>query len=296
MGAPASGAAAVSAAEREGTKLENLAWRNRDELLRFADLTLVEFLRHNARYGQGSKVVEEDGLVLFAGPHPHPNPYRSGVFRTDNRLPAVEALDRAHGFFAGLNRSYVVWVREKDPELDEVCRSRAMRLLEPDGLSEMVLEQAPPEVKAPPEGVVVTRVADEATRSDYLHVVAEGWGMPGTPLDVAAGIFFDPDSVDVPNMIAFVAYVDGKPASGAMTFLSHGIAFGGQGATVPWARRRGLAELCYGAALWAAYDEWNVRGSVCQSSPSGAGVWGAMGYRAFTKYMRYVGQPTAAWE
>lgn len=288
---------AAQAATEQEPKLANLAWRTRDELLRFGDLTLAEFLRHNTRFGRGSKLLEEDGLVLFAGPHPHPNPYRTGAFRLDNRLPAAEALERIQRFFTDLNRSYVVWVREGDPELDELCRSRAMRLMEPDGLPEMALEQAPPAVKTPPEGVTVKRVQDEAGRRDYLHVVAEGWGMPGTPLDVAAGIFFDPESVDVPNMIAYVAYVDGKPASGAMTFLSHGIAYGGQGATVPWARRRGLADLCYGAALAAAYDEWNVRGSVCQSSPSGAGVWGGMGYRKFTRYMRYVGRPaTAAWE
>jgi hypothetical protein len=269
-------------------------WRDRDELLRFADLTLAEFFRQLARHGTGSRIVEEDGLVLFAGSHGQPNPFRNGAFRLDHRLSAAEALARAQRFFAPLNRSYVFWMRESDGDLDALCRSRGMELVEPDGLPELFLEGPPPPPKPLPDNVVLRRTTDPDVCRDYVDVVAEGWGMGGISNELASQIFFHPDSMADPNVIAYVAYVDGRPASGCMALLAYGIAVGGNGATVPWARRRGLAEACYGACLQVAYHEFGIRGSVCQSSPSGAGVWARMGYQPLTHYMRYIGRPPVA--
>lgn len=269
-------------------------WRDRAELLRLADLTLAEFFRQFARYGKGSRIAEEDGLVLFAGSHGQPNPFRNGAIRLDSRLGAEEALARAQRFFEPLRRSFVFWVREGEDDLNALCASRGMELVEPDGLPELYLDRPPLPLKPLPEGVELRRTNDPAVREDYVDVVAEGWGMDGMPHELASQIFFHPDSMGDPQVIAYVAYVDGRPASGSMVLLAHGIAVGGNGATVPWARRRGLAELCYGAALQVAYDEFGIRGSVCQSSPSGAGVWGKMGYQPLTRYMRYIGKPPAS--
>src|ERR671931_1651526 len=122
-------------------------WRDRAELLRFADLTLAEFFRQFARYGRGSQISERDGLVLFAGSHPQPNPFRNGAIRLDTRLDATEALERAQRFFAPLKRSFVFWVRESETDLEELCRSQNMELVEPNGLPELYLEGPPPEVK-----------------------------------------------------------------------------------------------------------------------------------------------------
>ena len=269
-------------------------WRNRDELLRLADLTLAEFFRQLARYGPGSRIQEQDGLVIFAGSHAQPNPFRNGAIRLDDRLPAQEALTRAERFFAPLKRSFVFWVRDREPDLDALCRSRGMELVEPDGLPELYLDGPPPSLKPLPDDVTLRRTTDPEVRRDYVDVVAAGWGMDGVGTELASQIFFHPDSMGDPNVAAFVAYVDGKPASGCMALLSHGIAVGGNGATVPWARRRGLAEMCYAASLEVAYEEFGIRGSVCQSSPSGAGVWARMGYKPLTRYMRYIGKPSVA--
>src|SRR3954453_4782167 len=89
-------------------------WRSHDELIRYGDLTLAEFFRQNARYGPGSRLLEEDGLVLFAGAHPQPNPYRNGALRLDHRLGAETALERAVRFFAPLKRTFVFWVPSHD--------------------------------------------------------------------------------------------------------------------------------------------------------------------------------------
>lgn len=272
-------------------------WRDQEELLRYADLTLAEFFRQLTRYGDGCRLEERDGLLLFAGSHPQPNPYRNGAIRLDRRLDAATALERARAFFSPLNRSFVFWVRQGNDDLDKVCRAQGFELVEPEGLPEMALEGPPTPVPPLPEGTVLRRASDPDVRRDYVDVVAEGWGMEGVEHDVASAIFFHPDSVADPNVMAFVAYVDGKPASGSMALLTNGIAVGGQGATVPWARRRGLAEACYAACLEAAYRDFGIRGSVCQSSPSGQGVWEGMGYRQITRYMRYLVRPgTSAWE
>lgn len=266
-------------------------WADHAEIVRYADLTLAEFFRQNARYGGGPGIHEADGLVLFAGPHAQPNPFRNGAFHLDDRLGAEEALDRARTFFAPLKRSYVIWVRESDTELQQLCTTNGMQLVEPDGLPELYLEGKPPAVPELAEGVELKRASDPDVRWDYVRVVAEGWGMGGISDELAASIFFHPDSVGDPHVIAYVAYVDGKPASGCMAMLAHGIAVGGQGATVSWARRRGLAEACYAACLETAYGTFGIRGSVCQSSPSGAGVWARMGYQPLTRYLRFIDRP-----
>jgi hypothetical protein len=263
-------------------------WRDEETLLRYADLALAEFFRQLARYGTGSQILEQDGLVLFAGAHGQPNPFRNGAIRLDRRLSAEEALGRGEAFFEPLQRSFVFWVRDRDPDLDRLCRARELQPMEPGGLPELVLEGPPPPVKELAANVVLRRADNAEVREDYLNVVAEGWGMGGIPRQLAADIFFDPASVAEPNAVAFVAYVDEKPASGCMALLTYGIAAGGQGATVPWARRQGLAEACYAACLEVAYNEFGIRGSVCQSSPSGHGVWTRMGYRELTRYMRYL--------
>ncbi len=271
----------------------SLVWRDRAEIVRFADLTLAEFFRQNARYGGGPGIREADGLVLFAGPHAQPNPFRNGAFHLDDRLNAEQTLERARTFFAPLKRSYVIWVREADKELEALCTAEGMQLVEDEGLPELFLEGPPPPLKDLADDVVLKRASDPEVRWDYVRVVAEGWGMGGVSDELAASIFFHPDAVGDPHVVAFVAYVDGKPASGCMAMLSHGIAVGGQGATVPWARRRGLAEACYAACLDVAYGEFGIRGSVCQSSPSGQGVWTRMGYQPLTRYMRFIDRPSA---
>jgi hypothetical protein len=268
-------------------------WRNSDELRRLADLTLAEFFRQNARHGTGGKVVEEDGLVLFAGSHSQPNPYRNGALRLDRRLGAVEALGRATAFFAPLARPFVFWVQQSESDLLEHCAAQGLELLEEEGLPEMSLDSLPPPVRELPDDVVLRRADTDEVRRDYVAVVAEGWGMDDITTELASEIFFHPDSVADPNTVAFVAYVDGRPASGCLAILTCGIAVGGQGATVKWARRRGLAEACYEACLAVAYHEFGIRGSVCQSSPLGMGVWERMGYREISRYMRYLVPPPA---
>ena len=270
-------------------------------LLRLADLSLAEFLRHLARWG--GAIEEADGLLLFAGAHRQPNPYRNGVMRLDAELSAEEVVRRADRFFAARPSSYAVWTREHaDADLDALVAATAVRDLE--RLPELVLDELPPDLGAP-DGVELRRASDPATRSDYVRIVADGWGFGSMPLELATKVFFDPDSVDAPNVVAFVAYYEDEPLSGAMALVSHGVALGCQAATIrrpkPGQRlprrdpgRRGLAESCLYASLQVSFGELGARRSLCQTSKAGEPVWRKFGYRPLTSYGRYLMTPRPA--
>jgi hypothetical protein len=265
-----------------------------------ADRSLAEFVRHLARYG--GAIHEEDGLLLFAGPHPQPNPYRNGALLLQDVLSPDEVLGRADAFFAARKRSYALWTRNHaDAALEVHARARAARELE--RLPELVMHELPVDAE-PPDGVELRRALDPATRLDYLRVVADAWGFGSMPVEIAAKVFFDPESLDVPNIAAFVAYFDGEPLSGAMVLVTQGVALGCQAATIrrpkPGQRlprhgpgRRGLAESCLCAALELSFEELGARLSLCQTSSAGEPVWRRLGYEPLTSYGRYLTAPTA---
>jgi hypothetical protein len=269
----------------------------RTELLVLADLTLAEYLRYLARYG--GAVEERDGLLLFAGAHRQPNPYRNGALRLDNQLAGSQVLARAGRFFGPRRRSYALWAREHgDAALEQVATEAGYRELE--RIPELVLEDLPLYLP-PPHGVELRRATDAQGREDYLALVADAWGMGSMPREVAASVFFDPDSLTESGVAAFVAYYDGMPLSAAMTHVSHGVALGCQAATIRRPRKgqklprpgrpgetRGLAESCLWAALELSFGELGARISLCQTSVLGAPVWTALGYRPFTAYARFV--------
>jgi len=269
----------------------------RDELLALADLTLAEYLRYLAHYG--GAVLQEDGLLLFAGAHRQPNPYRNGVLYLREGPNPDEVLKRADRFFAARGSGYALWAREHaDGDLERAAIEAGLHQLE--RLPELVLER-PPAYLPPPEGVEIRRADDAGARGDYLDLVADAWGMASMPRQVAAKVFFDPDSLDVANVAAFVAYYDDIPLSAAMTLVTHEVALGCQAATIrrakpgqrlprpgPPGERRGLAQSCLWAALEVSYRELGARLSLCQTSALGAPVWLGLGYRPFTSYARFL--------
>lgn len=271
--------------------------RERNDLLVLADLTLAEYLRYLARFG--GAVAEEEGLLLFAGAHRQPNPYRNGALRLSDTVSPETALRLAERFFGQRRSGYALWAREHgDDDLERTATESGLHELE--RLPELVLEGLPPYIP-PPEGVEIRRAEDARTREDYLDLVADAWGMGSMPRAVAAQVFFDPDSLDVENVAAFVAYYEDMPLSAAMAHVSHGVALGCQAATIrrpkpgqrlpragPPGERRGLAQSCLWSALELSYGQLGAQLSLCQTSGLGAPVWIGLGYRPFTTYARYL--------
>jgi hypothetical protein len=277
------------------------ATMDRGRLNRLGDLTLAEFVRHLTRAGESGTVLEEDGLLLFAGAHPQPNPYRNGAIRLDAGLGAAEVLERATEFFAPRGRGFALWASEHNDE-DIAREAQARNLTALETLPELVLYGLPEKLPLP-EGIELREATDEQTQRDYVHVVASAWGMAGIPHELASRVFFSTASIDAPNVDAYVAYLDGVPVSGAMTLVTHGVALGCQAATVrrlprPPARqqgaanrRRGLADACLCAALERSYARLGEEVSLCQTSSLGAPVWRRLGYDPFTSYRRFFAPP-----
>jgi hypothetical protein len=271
--------------------------RGQEDLLALADLTLAEYLRYLARYG--GAVAEEDGLLMFAGAHRQPNPYRNGALRLSDALSPDDVQRVADRFFGSRQSGYALWAREHgDGDLERSATSAGLHELE--RIPELVLEGLP-DYLPPPDGVEIRRAADSRTREDYLDLVADAWGMASMPRAVAAKVFFDPDSLDEPNVAAFVAYYDDIPLSAAMTLVTCEVALGCQAATIrrpkpgqrlprsaPAGERRGLAQSCLWKALELSYGELGAKLSLCQTSGLGAPVWLGLGYRPFTTYARYL--------
>ena len=274
------------------------------DLLTLSDLTLAHLVRHLTRHGESGTILDEDGLLLFAGAHPQPNPYRNGAIRLEPSMAADELLARSIEFFSAHGRGFALWASEHADE-DLAALATACGFVELESLPELVLRGLP-EPLPPPYGVEIREASDEDTRRDYVKIVAEAWGMGGMPHDIASRIFFSPASIDVPHVAAFVAYVDDAPVSGAMTLVTHGVALGCQAATVrrlpspvvrsqaPASRRRGLADSCLCAALERSEAEFGTEISLCQTSSVGAPVWLRLGYEPFTSYKRYLVPPNAA--
>lgn len=268
-----------------------------DALLALADRSLASYLRYLAAYG--GAVAQEPGILLFAGAHRQPNPYRNGVLRLGDELDAAQVSARADAFFAQRRSGYVLWCREHgDGELES--DARAAGLTELDRLPELWMDALPGHLPAP-DGVELRPAADAATREDYLGIVAAAWGMATMPREVSARVFFDPESLAVENVCAYVAYYEGFPLSAAMTYLDGDVALGCQAATIRRPARgqplprpgapgqtRGLAESCLWAALRESFEDKGATISLCQTSVLGAPVWQAFGYRPFTSYGRYL--------
>jgi len=264
--------------------------RERGELLLLSDLVLAEFIRHLARYG--GTLLEEDGLVLFRGPHPHANPFRNGAICLTTELPAPEVIKRGREFFGARQSSFVLWSREH-ADGDLIAEAEREGIHELERIPGIVLEQ-PPEARTLPDGIELRRASDEATRLDYLRVTASAWGLEGTPLPLAAQLLFHPDSADGPHVVSYVAYENGEALSGGMAMAACGVVWGCQGATLPAARGRGLAQSTFRAALVECLALSGATLTLGNSSGAGLPVWLDFGFVPFTGYRRHLVPPPRA--
>ncbi|HEV7493159.1 GNAT family N-acetyltransferase [Baekduia sp.] len=110
---------------------------------------------------------------------------------------------------------------------------------------------------------------------DYGRVVAEANDDPGER--ERAGLLFHDRTILVPHVAALVAYVDGAPASCAMTLVSHGVAGVFYVATVERARRRGLGDALTRAAARAGF-ELGARAAWLGASGMGAELYRRIGF------------------
>ena len=251
----------------------------REEIIELCDLNFAEALRDLARRAGGA-VHDEDGLLLYTGPHPLPVLVNAAL-RTESRLPAAEVLNRAREFFARYGRGYTVVIRA---HADEDLRAAALAagLTTMGEMPAMVLDHRLPEAEPPP-GVELRRVRTSADVAAYADVMGAAYATYGMPPDVMPLVLGRIETLVAPHIAAFLALVAGAPAAGAMTVVTHGVAGIYWVGTHPEARGRGLAELCTRAAGNAGLD---LGGSIAalQASVMGEPVYRRMGYVEVTRY------------
>lgn len=250
-----------------------------DERILLSDLNYAEAMRELTRRAGGA-VLDEDGLLLFASPHPLPV-LANGVMRTGAVAPD-DVIARARAFFAPRRRGFSVFVRAHlDADLRAACEAAG---LHPNGESPgMVVDGRLPEGPPPADGVVVAEVETEADVRDFAHVMGEAYATYGMPADVAPTVLPHLGVLRAPHIASVLVRLDGRPAAGAMVIVTHGVAGVYWVGTVPDARGRGLAELATRRATNLGFDR-GARMGALQASVMGEPVYRRMGWVEVTRY------------
>lgn len=242
-----------------------------------ADLNFAEMCRVITR-NAGGRLLEVDGLLLWAGAHPSPA-IVNGLIRTAGERPtADEVLDLAARWFEEIGHGYTLHVRAgRDDELERRASDRGFGyFLE---LPVMVHDGPIPEVILP-QGFSVERVRHLPGARDLVEAVAEPFELP----DEIASVFAREGSLSAPFTGAVVVRDPrGHPVAGAWTSVSHGAAgIGFVGTREPF-RGKGLGTAATAAAMRLG-SEMGATSSVLQASPMGRPVYARMGFREVGTY------------
>jgi ribosomal protein S18 acetylase RimI-like enzyme len=201
--------------------------------------------------------------------------------RTDGNVAAEEVLAMARDFFGRRERGFSVMIRaHKDDDLRAAAAIAGMHQL--GNAPGMVLDHRLADAQAPP-GITLRRVDNAGDLAAFGELMGIAYESLGMPRDVAPHQFKRLETVAAPHIVTFLACVDDKPAAGAMTIVTHGVAGIYWVGTHPEARGRGLAELCTRAAGNAGFD-LGARIAALQASPMGEPVYRRMGYFEVTRY------------
>jgi ribosomal protein S18 acetylase RimI-like enzyme len=247
--------------------------------LELSDLNYMEAVRELARRA-GGVVHDEDGLMLYTGTHRFPV-LVNGAFRTDVRVPADAALARTRAFFARHERGFTINLRaHADADLHEAAEEAGLVMV--GNAPGMLLDHRLPDAD-PPAGVTLRRVATEADAAAFGEIMGAAYATYGMPTEVGPACVGRLAVLQAPHIVTCLACLDGRPAAGAMTIVTHGVAGIYWVGTIPEARGRGLAELCTRAAGNAGFD-LGARIAALQASVMGEPVYLRMGYVEITRY------------
>jgi ribosomal protein S18 acetylase RimI-like enzyme len=253
-----------------------------------AHLNLIESSRQLFELDPDAAVEAESGWLLGAGSPSHPV-ISNAAFRIDDSVDAGELIARARDFFGERGRGFSVWVRGDLPEDEDLVEaSRAAGLKCVHEAPEMVLAKRV-ETRLLPANVELRRLSAEEEAGHYWQVAASSYTSLGFPPEVF-GYYTNLAGLLADNVAAFVAYLDGKPVSIAMTIVSHGVAGVYWVGTLDEARGMGLARATTAAATNAGFEMGADLASL-QASPMGKPIYSAMGYETVFDYRLLMSPP-----
>lgn len=234
----------------------------------------VDFLRHVSPREAGGAVHEEDGLLLYAGPHPLPV-LVNGAIRVAPGLGAAEVLDRAQAFFRPRRRGFSVdGLVGRDDDLIEAAEDAGMTAFG-DPAPLMLLAEPLAPVALPPD-VRMERATTPQQVADAAAVCADAYSVYGMPADVASACLA-PRIMLAAHVATVVAYDDDGPAATASAITTRGVGYIAWVGTAQRAMRRGLGDAVTRAAT-AAGSEVGARETALVASRMGAPVYRRMGF------------------
>jgi ribosomal protein S18 acetylase RimI-like enzyme len=239
------------------------------------NLNLLEFTREDVRWQRPHTLLEDSGVLMFAGASDFPA-YNNGVHRVDDTVPGKEVIARAREFFVARDRGFSLWVRDTGEDADLAAAADAA-LIGPFASSPQMICRTRLEDRPLPDEVEIRMVEDAAGVSDFADIVARAYVSLGSPEDVTRTHFGGPNALMAPHVHSAVAYLDGAPVSCAQILMSHGIAGVYWVGSLEAARGRGIAEAVTRHITNLGFDlgAANVQ---LQASPMGEPIYRRMGY------------------
>lgn len=248
---------------------------------RAAHLNLIDSSRQLFELDPGAQIEAADGWLFGAGRATHPV-ISNAAFRADDGLDPGELIERATAFFSSRGRGFAVWARtdvEEDREL--IAEAEAARLRPVHETPEMLLNRRA-ESSPLAAGAELRRVATPEDAAGFWQVAASAYLSNGFPPEVFA--YYDAhEGLWADNVAAFLAHLDGQPASIAMTIVTGGVAGIYWVGTTEEARGRGLARALTATAVNAGFDLGAETASL-QASPLGEPIYRGMGFERIFDY------------
>lgn len=246
-----------------------------------AHLNLVDSSRLFFELDPGAAIEAEPGWLFGAGSATHPVISNAAFRRTDD-VEAEDFIARAREFFAARDRRFSVWLRaEQAADGDLAAAAEAAGFQAVFEMPEMLLGASLP-TEPLPANAELLRLSEPDQVPDFWEVAKAAYATNGFPPEVFAG-YTRHEGLLAEDVAAFVAYVDGEPASIAMSIVNNGV--GG----VYWvgsherARGKGLGRAVTVAATNAGFELGGEIASL-QASPMGKPIYAKLGYETALDY------------
>jgi len=246
-----------------------------------AHLNLVDSSRQFFELDPEAEIEAEAGWLFGAGSATHPV-ISNAAFRRDDDVDAEDFVARAKEFFAARDRGFSIWIRvgqAADDDLVAAAETAGFQAVYemPEMLlgNELATESLPAEAE-------LRRLDAEDEAPGFWKVAKEAYASNGFPPEVFAG-YTNHSGLLAENVVAFIAYLDGEPASIAMTIVSDGVAGIYWVGSVERARGLGLGRAVTVAATNAGLALGAEIASL-QASPMGRPIYTKLGYETAFDY------------
>jgi RimJ/RimL family protein N-acetyltransferase len=262
--------------------------RERADQSRRSHLNLIDSSRQLIELDPGAEVESDEQGLLLAGRHEHPV-IANAAIRADDTLDGAAFVARAQDFFGKRGRGFSVFVRANEPEDEDLAGAAAdAGMVNVFEMPEMVISERVEERELPPNAEL-RRLSSAEEVAAYWALTADAYVSLGFPPEVFS-YYDNHEGLLTDNIAAFIAYLDGRPVSAAMTAVSRGVAGIYWVGTLEEARGKGLAWATTAAATNAGFELGADLASL-QASPMGEPIYLKMGYEALFPYRLFMGAP-----